>query len=92
MGDVNRLDAWLCDLFCCPDVNDFCMALVAMVCWEIWKARCSFVFENLSPGPVLVGDKALSLFNEFWMANGWFLDNAVIFSGVNEVQVANWFL
>lgn len=41
-------------------------SLIAIMCWEIWKERCSFVFQKQAANPILVGIRASNLHAEFW--------------------------
>lgn len=54
---------WLLD---CVDLDDFARSLIAIQCWEIWKCRCSFIFQNQSINPIFTSLKASSFHNEFW--------------------------
>lgn len=38
---MRRCDAWLCDMLCGVDLlDDYGKALLANMCWWIWKERC----------------------------------------------------
>lgn len=43
--------------------------MVSFITWEIWKARCSAVFEGGAPQPLAVLDKATRAAKEFLDAN-----------------------
>ncbi|XP_062021341.1 uncharacterized protein LOC133737882 [Rosa rugosa] len=45
------------------------LTLVSFICWAIWKARCSFIYQHRPISPALVLDNVLRLAGEFWSAN-----------------------
>ncbi|KAH0972778.1 hypothetical protein GBA52_024934 [Prunus armeniaca] len=70
------LDRWLHDMLSIPDTphEDFLhrFSLLSFLCWEIWKARCDFVFKGTNPDPRLVIKRANDSYSEFWEANTCF--------------------
>ena len=55
----------------CPNADEYVLALIMIMCWEIWKCRCTFVFQKTIIDPIIVGNRAVKLINEFWNVNGW---------------------
>lgn len=73
--NVSRIEAWWFDLFTSNHLEEYDLALIAAMCWFLRKGRCSQVFENVKPNPLLVVSKASALVAEFWEANGFtFMD------------------
>ncbi|XP_021834215.1 uncharacterized protein LOC110774005 [Prunus avium] len=71
---VTSLDRWLLGV---TDFLDLCegrkkvtLALVGITCWEIWKERCSALFESRSPCPHSVIRRVISLWGELCPSPG----------------------
>lgn len=70
-SNICRFDLWLFEVLNSPVMSDFNKALVGMICWQLWKHRCSHVFENIPLSPVFVINQAAVCLSEMWNANGW---------------------
>ncbi|XP_028783254.1 uncharacterized protein LOC114739365 [Neltuma alba] len=51
--------------------NDFQKALLASICWSIWKGRCNVIYQDMVLEPKKILRNATNLVNEFWVAKGW---------------------
>ncbi|CAL2235432.1 unnamed protein product [Prunus armeniaca] len=65
---VTSFDRWLQGVTACLALfegrNKEVLVLVGITCWEIWKERCSALFEGRSPYPYSVIRRAISLWGE----------------------------
>lgn len=80
--NVTRIEVWWCEFFTGKQLGEYELALVATICWYIWKGRCAVVFENSKLDPLATMSKAGALVSDFWKANGW------TFSFSNQVDDA----
>ncbi|KAF7842396.1 reverse transcriptase [Senna tora] len=67
--EARRVDEWCEGVFGKDSsLNVEQMALVACLCWSIWKSICSFIFENKDVAPARVFSSASDLVREFALA------------------------
>lgn len=71
VDNISRFDTWLYEYFSSSSLSDFAKALIGMICWHVWKARCSCVFDNRLPLPIGTMCNAIRDLDEFWQSNGW---------------------
>lgn len=69
--DITRVDSWLENIFAESMLGEFDLALVANVCWFVWKDRCRRAFENCALDPLETAYKASYSVSEFWNSNDW---------------------
>ncbi|KAF7838884.1 reverse transcriptase [Senna tora] len=68
---ISRFDVWCMEvLFANGEADDRCRTLAAVVCWEIWKTRCNFIFKGILVDPVVCCRKIVSAFVELESALG----------------------
>lgn len=61
-----KIDKWLEEWLKQEEKPDeYCIALFAATCWEIWKARCRYVFEGVEVDPFECAAKAMRLVRDF---------------------------
>ncbi|XP_028769893.1 uncharacterized protein LOC114727356 [Neltuma alba] len=68
--------------------DDFLKAVVAYVCWYIWKARCGLIFENKNPDLNWILIAASTGVNELWRVKRWSESHSV--SSANELEDMVW--
>ena len=85
---ITRIDAWFSSLVSDMNFDSFELAVLAMLCWYIWKDMCALVFENHMLNPVITIDIAFAAANEFWTANGW--SHGLIDIVTSEKAVQSW--
>ena len=62
----NRFEDWLRQTLDHLKDDEFAQALVAYLCWFVWKARCNKVFSNVEPKDNWVINSAVDSVNEYW--------------------------
>lgn len=85
-----RADKWLEEwLLNNKHVKDYDVTLFTSICWEIWKCRCKFVFENEEVDAIRCLTNAIRLANEFWSIIVEDSRNKDVKHGYNKVD--SWF-
>ncbi|KAI9120171.1 hypothetical protein K1719_008819 [Acacia pycnantha] len=69
--NISRMDYWLVNILYDEEYTAKAKALIACLLWQIWKARCDYVFENKVYDPMFVIQIAAELVEFFWNANRW---------------------
>ncbi|KAF7829145.1 reverse transcriptase [Senna tora] len=57
---VSRFDVWCLNWFENKEIDEKGLLLVASICWEVWKARCEFIFQGVQVNPMKCCVKACS--------------------------------
>lgn len=71
VDNISRFEVWLYDCLSCSSLSDYSKALIGMICWHLWKARCAWVFDNKAPQPIGTMCSAVRDLDEFWQTLGW---------------------
>lgn len=70
--NLSRFDQWVWNMIGKNGwVTDYQKAILASVCWMIWKMRCNAVFQDQNIDPTRVLNDAVDLVDDYWRANGW---------------------
>ncbi|KAL6225204.1 hypothetical protein ACLB2K_004055 [Fragaria x ananassa] len=66
---IDTFDKWFEVIICIAGKNKHlqadCLTMVCYLCWEIWKARCSFVYQGTSINPSSIASTASKAATEF---------------------------
>ncbi|KAF7823513.1 reverse transcriptase [Senna tora] len=69
---VCRVEDWLACVFAKNStLDDWDKAILACTCWQIWKSRCSLVFQGEGLVPFQVARRACAMAEEFWLVNNF---------------------
>lgn len=82
LHDVTRLDRWLEDIIDNSKLGEFDLALLATLCWFVWKDRCRTALD-----PLETAFKASYSVSQFWHTNGWLGPDEIT---VFERSVSAW--
>ncbi|XP_028797479.1 uncharacterized protein LOC114752972 [Neltuma alba] len=67
---MKRIDLWLDEWLKIKEgPDDYSCALFAIICWEIWKSRCQFVFEGKEVDAIGCVGRAMRMVCDFWDAD-----------------------
>ncbi|KAH0995246.1 hypothetical protein GBA52_019110 [Prunus armeniaca] len=90
---ISTFDRWIEGIISIPGTSrtdgNFLLSFLSFLGWEIWKARCKFVFNGVSPDPRLVITHARDACSEY-LAVISKVDARGNLSPVHQVQGTRW--